>query len=456
MSESKTGSTQMGETPIRRLVLTMALPIVLSMLIQALYNIVDSIFVAQIGEQALAAVSFAFPVQMVIISVSVGTSVGVNSLMSRYLGQKNLELANASVKNGILLAILSWLLFVLFGIFGSRLFMKAFTNDVVLIDLGVDYISICSIFSIGVFVQIIMERIMQATGNPVYSMLLQGAGALVNLILDPVLIFGWFGLPQMGVAGAAVATVIGQIVAMSLGIWLTNHRISEINLNLKGYRPSGRIIQNIYAVGIPAMFVQGMAAILTVGMNVVLGGFSELAVSVFGVYYKLQNFVFMGILGLTNALIPIVGYNFGAKQPRRITGAIRFTLLLSIGVTVVATLLFQLIPVSLLQMFQAQQDMLAIGVPTLRIISSSFVFAGVSMILCSAFQAMGNGMLSLWITLGRQLVIVLPLAFWFASEWGLTATWLAFPISEIICMAASLIAMKYLYQKQIVPLSEKL
>lgn len=446
MSENK-----LGIMPVKRLVVSMSLPIMISMVVQALYNIVDSIFVAQISEQALAAVSFAFPIQMIIVSVSVGTGVGINSLMSRCLGEGDLKKANAVAMNGVFLGLASWLVFVLFGFFGSRWFMTLFAADPELITMGTQYISICCVFSVGVFIQLVMERIMQATGNPVYHMILQGLGAVTNIILDPILIFGWFGLPALGVAGAAIATVIGQIVAMVCGIVLTQKKVREIQLSFRGFRPDRAIIGRIYSVGVPAMFIQGMMAVMMLGMNTILVRFSDLAVSVFGIYYKLQNFMFMAVGGMNNALIPIVAFNYGARNGERMRQAIRFSLLLGCGVMLCGTVVFQLFPRQLLLLFNANEQMLKLGIPALRVISLSFVFAGISMLLCAAFQAVGNGVKSLVITLGRQLVIVLPLAWGLAVWKGLDATWYAFLIAEAVCAAASLLMMKSVSNRYIRP-----
>ncbi len=445
----------MGSMPMKKLLISMSLPIMLSMVVQALYNIVDGIFVAQIGEDALAAVSFAFPVQMIMIAVSVGTSVGINSLMSRYMGSQNADKANATAKNGLLLAVLSWLVFVVFGLFGARWFMSIFTDQENLMEMGIQYIVICSVFSIGVFVQIVFERFMQASGKPIYSMILQGVGAILNIMLDPILIFGWFGLPKMGVAGAAIATVVGQIVAMLIGLWLTIYKLPNIQIHFGGFRPDKKIIQKIYIVGIPAILIQGMTAIMTIGMNMILAPFSDLVVSVFGIYYKLQNFVFMAILGLTNALIPIIGYNYGAKNGDRVIQAIRLSVLLSSGMMLLGTIVFQIFPKQLLLLFDAQQDMLSVGIPALRIISLSFLFAGISMVLCSAFQAMGNGILSLIVTLVRQLILLLPLSWWLARTYGLPETWIAFLIVEVICMGLSFWMMRWIYRNQIQNIVER-
>lgn len=445
----------MGSMPMKKLLISMSLPIMLSMVVQALYNIVDGIFVAQIGEDALAAVSFAFPVQMIMIAVSVGTSVGINSLMSRYMGSQNADKVNATAKNGLLLAVLSWLVFVVFGLFGAKWFMGIFTEQENLMEMGTQYIVICSVFSIGVFVQIVFERFMQASGKPIYSMILQGVGAILNIILDPILIFGWFGLPKMGVAGAAIATVVGQIVAMLIGLWLTIYKLPNIQIHFGGFRPDKKIIQKIYIVGIPAILIQGMTAIMTIGMNMILAPFSDLVVSVFGIYYKLQNFVFMAILGLTNALIPIVGYNYGAKNGDRVIQAIRLSVLLSSGMMLLGTIVFQIFPKQLLLLFDAQQDMLSVGIPALRIISLSFLFAGISMVLCSAFQAMGNGILSLIVTLVRQLILLLPLSWWLARTYGLPETWIAFLIVEVICMGLSFWMMRWIYHNQIQNIVER-
>ena len=322
MEENRTMETRkenkMGVMPVGKLLINVSLPMMISMFVQALYNVVDSIFVAQVGDSALAAVSLAFPVQMLMVAVSVGTGVGINSLLSRRLGEKRFDDANKAATNGVFLCVASSVVFALFGLFFATPFFRAFTADETIVQMGVQYLSICTIFSLGVFVQVAMERILQATGVTIYNMLMQGAGAITNIILDPILIFGWFGLPAMGVAGAAIATVIGQFVAMGLGILFNIKKNHEVSMSFKGFKPDGRIIGEIYKVGVPSIIMQAIGSVMNIGMNKILIMFNATAVNVFGVYFKLQSFIFMPVFGLTNGMIPIVGYNYGARKKERI------------------------------------------------------------------------------------------------------------------------------------------
>ena len=440
---------KMGTMPMKKLLATMSLPIMLSMLIQACYNIVDSMFVARYSQEALAAVSLAFPIQMLIIAVSVGTAVGVNSLLSRRLGEGRMEEVNKAAQHGILLALISAAVFAVFGLSAARAFANLFTTSADIASQAALYIGIVTVFCFGVFVQIVMERIMQATGNAVYNMVMQGIGALVNIILDPILIFGFFGFPAMGILGAAIATVSGQILAMVLGAWIIHKQIPFIHLGVKGFSFSWDICRQIYSVGFPAIIMQSVASVMTLGMNMILLPYSELAISVYSVYAKLQQFIFMPVLGMNSALIAIVGYNFGAQKKQRINQAARYSLIAAVLIMALGTVLFQLVPKWLLGMFNASEEMLAIGIPALKTISLSFVFAGVSIVLCSIFQALDDGMLSLWVSLGRQLILVLPLA-WLLSQWGgLNVLWLAFVISEGLCMLFSIGAYRRVKLRQI-------
>lgn len=429
---------KMGTMPMKKLLATMSLPIMLSMLIQACYNIVDSMFVAQYSQDALAAVSLAFPIQMLIIAVSVGTAIGVNSLLARRLGEGRMEEVNQAGQHGVILALLSSAVFALFGFGGARMFADLFTTSEAIASQAAQYIGIVTVFCFGVFVQIVMERIMQATGNAVYNMVMQGIGALVNIILDPIFIFGLFGVPEMGITGAAVATVTGQILAMVLGAWIIHKKIPFVHLGLHHFHFSLETCRQIYSVGFPAIIMQSVASVMTLGMNMILMPYSELAISVYSVYAKLQQFIFMPVLGMNSALIAIVGYNYGAQKKQRIYQATRYSLIAAVVIMAMGTFLFQLAPQTLLGMFNASAEMLEIGIPALKTISLSFVFAGVSIVLCSIFQALDDGMLSLWVSLGRQLILVLPLA-WLLSAWGgLNRLWLAFVISEAICMLFSI------------------
>ena len=429
---------KMGTMEVRRLILTMSLPIMISMLVQALYNIVDSMFVARVSEAALAAVSLCYPIQMIMVAVACGTGVGINALLSRYLGEKKQEKASQVAMHGLFCAICNWLVFAVIGLFFSEAFLRLFSDDVQIIMMGISYMQICTICSFGVFVQITYERIRQSTGNTIYNMVIQGVGALINIILDPIFIFGLGPVPALGTAGAAIATVIGQIVAMFLGIIITQKKIREIQLSVRGFHIDGMIMKAMYRIAIPAILMQSIMSFMTVMMNMILAPFSEMAVSVFSIYYKLQQFVFMAVLGMNNALIPILSYNYGAHQMERIREGIRFALWMSCVIMAIGTVVFQLFPTQLLYLFDAKETLLSIGIPALRTISVSFVFAGISMVLCSVFQALGSPNHSLLVTLLRQMVILLPLAYGFSSAFGLDMCWWSFPITEVLCALLSL------------------
>lgn len=446
---------KMGTMPVSRLLISMSLPIMISMLVQAMYNIVDSIFVAQVSENALTAVSLAFPVQNLMIAVSVGTGVGINSLLSRRLGERNFEDANATAENGLVLAVISAALFALFGGLFSEQFFRLFTQTEEIVEMGTGYLTICTVFSFGIFLQVTAERIMQSTGNTIYNMITQGIGAITNIILDPILIFGLYGMPAMGVNGAAAATVVGQILAMVLGLLfnvLFNH---DVRISFKGFRPNLRIIREIYKVGVPSIIMQSIATVMTIGMNKILIPFTETAVSVFGVYFKLQSFVFMPVFGLTNGLVPIVAYNYGARKKERIIHAVKDAVFYAFSIMALGLLIFQTMPVQLLRMFKASDSMLAIGVPALRLISISFLGAGVSIVFSSVFQAVGNGVLSLVTSVARQLIVILPVAWLMAREFGLNAVWLSFPIAEAVSLLLSLIFYHHVYQTMIEPFFEE-
>ena len=430
---------KMEHMEIKKLVISMSLPIIISMVIQALYNIVDSIFVAKISSDALTAVSLCYPVQTIIVAIACGTAVGFNTLLARYLGEKKFDYANNTMMHGILLGFLNGLVFLVLGVLFSNTFLSWFTRDAQILGLANTYIRICTMFSFSVFVQIIFERIMQATGNAIYNMVMQGAGAIINIILDPILIFGWFGLPRMGVTGAAIATVIGQFCGMMIGYWITKKKIDTLEIKGSNFHFSTDILARIYKVGVPAILMQSVLSFMTVFMNMILAPISAMAISAFSVYYKLQNFLNMAVLGITNALIPIVAYNNGAKRKDRAIEAIQFSMILSIFIMAVGTIIFQLFPKQLLSMFSANDEMYAFGIPALKIISLSFVFAGISMVLCAAFQALNKANTSLVITLARQLVILIPLTYGLMKCFGIHIGWYAFVVTEIICSVYSLI-----------------
>lgn len=423
---------------IKKLVLTMSIPIVISMLVQALYNIVDSMFVARVSEDALAAVTLCSPIQTIMVAVACGTGVGINAMMSRYLGQHQQEKAQSVLCHGLILSVMNGLFFATLGIFGTTFFLKLFTDDLLILQLGKEYLFICTSLSVFVFIQIAYERIMQATGHAFYNMIVQGAGALINIIFDPIFIFG-FGL---GVKGAAIATVLGQMIAMILGIWITNKKIKEVDVDFKGFSFNWMIIKEIYQIGIPAILIQSIMSFMTVFMNMILIAYGALTVSVFGIYFKLSTFIFMAVNGINNALIPIVSFNFGAHRFDRIVQAVHFSLLLTICIMFAGTCLAWSVPNLLLALFDASKQMLAIGIPAIKVIGLCFVPAGINVILGAALQAMGFSKASLMITLCRQLVFLIPLSYVLMHLFGLETGWSAFVITESLCMLISFVLYK--------------
>nr|WP_317323740.1 MATE family efflux transporter [uncultured Flavonifractor sp.] len=454
---SEIQENKMGVMPIKRLVLTMSLPMMISMLVQALYNVVDSYFVAKVSENALAAVGMAFPYQNLMIAVSVGTGVGVNALLSRSLGAKEYETANRAAENGVFLAVLSALVFSVVGVVFAQPFFLAQSSDADIISQGVAYLRICSGLSAGLFLEIMFERLLQSTGRTFYTMITQGVGAIINIVMDPVLIFGIGPFPEMGVAGAAAATVLGQIVAAVLALIFNITRNHEIKPSLKGFRPRANIIGRIYSVGIPTIVLNSISSVMTFGMNLILGAIStSTAVAVFNIYFKLQSFVFMPIFGLNNGMVPIVSYNFGARKRKRLTDTVRFCAILAISIMLIGLVVIQLFAAPILGLFEASDEMLRIGVPALRIISLCFVFAGFNIICSSTFQALGNGLLSMFMSIGRQLVVLLPAAYLLSLTGNVTAVWWAFPIAEIASLALCLVFLRLIYRRVIQPMDAEI
>ena len=453
MSDSVRQENKMGVMPIPKLLISMSLPMIMSMLVQALYNVVDSMFVAQLNENALTAVSLAFPIQNLMIAVAAGTGVGINALLSKSLGEKKFETANTIAKNGILLGILSSLVFAILGLLGSRLFFEIQTKDAQIIEYGTQYMSVITIVSFGIFLQITFERLLQSTGKTIFNMITQGMGAIINIILDPILIFGWFGLPAMGVTGAAVATVIGQIFAALLGLFFNYKFNKEIHVSFKGFKPCKETIGNIYKIGVPSIIMQSIGSLTTFGINNILLMFSSTAATVFGVYFKLQSFVFMPVFGLTNGMIPIVAYNYGAQNKKRIYQTIKLSAIIAVGIMLVGLTIFQLFPQTLLGLFEASDHMLEIGVPALRTLSLSFVFAGFGIVSSCVFQALGNGVYSMFISLTRQIVVILPVAFIFAKLFGLNMVWFAYPIAEVVSVIMCIFMLKHIIKTKVKPLA---
>jgi len=449
---------KMGVMPVNRLLLNMALPMIASMMVQALYNVVDSWFVAKLSEDALNAVSLAFPVQNLMISVAVGTGVGINAQLSRSLGQGDRDRADKTAMNGLFLALVSCLVFMTLGLTCSRLFYAVQTDIPGIVEYGADYLTICCGVSIGAFTAVTGERLLQATGRTLYAMIAQTVGALTNIILDPIMIFGLFGFPRMEVAGAALATVIGQILGGCVALFFNLTRNPDIRLSLKGFRPSASIIGGIYSVGVPSIAMQSIGSVMVFGMNQILIAFTSTATAVFGIYFKLQSFIFMPVFGLNNGMVPIVAYNYGARKPERITKTIKLSVVYAVGIMAVGFALFQLIPDVFISMFEAEEsagDMLAIGVPALQTISWSFLFAGFGIVAGSVFQALGHGVLSLTVSLVRQLVVLLPVAILLSRLDGLSAVWWAFPIAELFSVTLSGIFLCRLYRREIAPMYQK-
>ncbi len=425
MGQTKPVENKMGVMPVNKLLINMSLPMMVSMLVQALYNVVDSVFVAKIDENALTAVSLAFPLQNLMIAVAVGTGVGVNALLSKSLGEKNFEKVNRTAVNAVFLAAISYLAVLLVGIFGIGIFYRSQTSDVRIIAYGLQYGRICCCFSFGVFLQVTMERLLQSTGKTFYTMIIQGTGAIINIILDPILIFGYFGFPRMGVAGAAAATVTGQIIASILAV----------------------ILNQIYKVGVPSIIMQSIASVMTYGMNLILMSFTSTATAVFGVYFKLQSFIFMPVFGLNNGMIPIIAYNYGADSRERVVQTIRYSTIYAVMIMAVGTFIFHVFPANLLTMFEASETMLQIGVPALRIISVSFVVAGYCIVCGSVFQALGNGVYSLAVSVARQLIVLLPVAYLLSRLGNVNYVWWSFPIAEMASVMMSTIFLVRIHRK---------
>lgn len=433
---------KMGTMPINKLLISMSLPMIISMLVQAMYNIVDSVFVAQISENALTAVSLAFPLQNLMIAFAGGTAVGVNALLSRSLGEKNQDHVNKTAVNSIFVFLLTAVIFMIGGLTLSNLFFSVQTSNTEIVNAGTQYSMIVLGCSIGLFCQFLFERLLQATGRTLFTMVTQGTGAIINIILDPIFIFGLFGFPKMGVAGAALATVTGQIIACLMAVFFNLKFNHDIHFNFKGFKPNTYIIKQIYSVGIPSIIMQSIGSVMTFGMNTILISFSTTATAVFGVYFKLQSFVFMPIFGLNNGMIPIIAYNLGAKQKKRMFATIKLAMIYATGMMFIGVTLFETIPQTLLGFFNASPDMIKMGIPALRIIAIHFIFAGFSIVCSATFQAVGKGTYSLLTSLIRQLVVLLPCAYLLSLTGNLDLIWLSFPIAELFSASISFVLMK--------------
>ena len=445
----------MGTMSINPLLIKLSVPMMVSMLVQALYNVVDSIFVSHVSESALTAVSLAFSLQNVMIAVGVGTGVGVNALLSKSLGEKDQYRANKTAENGIFLAFCSFAVFFVIGLTCMKPYFYAQTNDAEIAQQGIRYLTVCSVFSLGLFMQTMSEKLLAATGRTNLSMCSQLIGAIVNIVLDPIFIFGYCGEALSGTTGAAVATVIGQFCGAGAAIFFNLKKNPDIQLDWHGFRPSADAIKRIYIVGLPSIAMQCVGSVMTFLMNKILMAFSATAVAVFGVYFKLQSFVFMPIFGMNNGMVPIISYNYGARRPDRVKKTIKLAMCYAEGIMLIGFLLFQFAPDKLLSFFAASDAMLAIGIPAMRIICLHFLLAGVSIVLSSVFQALGNGVFSLTVSICRQLVVLIPAA-WLLSRTGeVNMVWWSFIIAEVVSLTLSLIFMARINRTVIVPLYEE-
>ena len=451
---------KMGTMPIGKLLFTMSIPMIISMLVQALYNVVDTYFVSQISIDAVTALSNAFPVQNLIIGFATGSAVGMNALLSKSLGEKNHKLANKVAANGAWLAIVGFAIFLVFGLFFTEIYMNAMTEKESVAQMGADYLAICCVFSFGIFGEILFERLMQSTGRTVFTMFTQGIGAIINIILDPIMIKGWGFIPAMGVKGAAWATVIGQIVAFLIAVILNQCYNKEIELQKYFRKPDFRMWGKIMGIGFPSIIMVAIGSLMTVSMNQILKSIdrTEISIAVFGIYFKLQSFIFMPIFGLNNGFIPIVAFNYGAQNRKRMIKVIRYAVITAICIMTIGFMLFQLIPDKLLMIFKPEDGditkLLEFGIPALRTISICFPVAAVCIIMGSVFQALGKSINSMMVSIARQLLVLIPAAFLLSLTGNVTAVWWAFPIAEIASLAASVILFIQLYKKMIKPIPE--
>ena len=452
MSEQIREENKMGVMPVGKLLMSMSIPMMLSMLVQALYNVVDSYFVAKISQDALNAVSLSFPIQNIIIGVAVGTGVGVNALLSRSLGEKNFETANETAGNGVMLSIISGLVMLVIGLTLPGFFFRIQTDIPGIIDQGTVYLTICCTCSMGIFLEIAFERLLQSTGMTVLTMLTQGVGALTNIIMDPILIFGLGPFPEMGVAGAAVATVTGQIIGAVLGLILNLTKNKELDFKPRYLRLKGKIVRQIYSVGVPSMVMNTVGTVMVFGLNQILMSFTDTATAVFGVYFKLQSFIFMPVFGLNNGMVPIIAYNYGARNRKRILDTMKLAIVGAIGIMLAGLAVAELFPAQLLGIFNASEEMLAIGVPALRIICSCFIFAGFGIVSGSVFQALGHGVLSMMVSIVRQLLVLLPAAYLLSLSGRLELVWFAFPIAELFAVVMCTIFTRRIIRTVIDPL----
>ena len=460
MAANTLDNNKMRTMPVAKLLFNMALPLAISMLVQALYNVVDSIYVSRISESAVTALSLAFPIQHLIIGFATGIGVGMNSLLSKSLGENNRERVNQAAGNGIFLMLIAVVMFMLFGVVGARPFFAVQSSVEETVKGGGDYLTICSLFCIGIFVEVLGERMLQASGRTIYTLFTQGTGAVVNIILDPVFIFGVpeLGIPALGMAGAAIATVIGQWIAAILAVIFNLTKNPEVQFTLKMIRPDRKVLGKILSVGIPSIIMMAIGSVMTFAINGIFQGFKdygETATAVFGVYFKLQSFVIMPVLGINNASVSIIAYNYGARLPQRITGNLKCALTTALTIMFLGVAVFQLFPTVLLGLFEPTEEFLAMGISALQIVSLGFPFAAVSIALSASFQAMGVGIYSTITSLCRQLVVLVPVAYLLSLSGDVHLVWWAFAIAEIVSMTLTLLFYSRIYRNKIKPLYEQ-
>ncbi len=446
-TDKQVHENKMGVLPVNKLLITMSLPMMASMLVQSLYNIVDSIFVAKVAEDALTAVSMAFPLQMLMIALAGGTGVGINAILSKALGEKEFERANKTAENGIFLAVLSYILFLIIGFTVVKPFYMSQTTDPEIIEFGVQYLTIVLTCSFGIFGQFIFERLLTSTGRTFLTMITQGTGAIINLIFDPILIFGLLGAPKLGVRGAAIATVIGQIVAAVLAFIFNMKKNPDIHISFKGFKPDGRLIGNIYKIGVPSIIMQAIGSVMVYIMNKILISFSSTAVAVFGVYFKLQSFVFMPVFGMNNGMIPIIAYNYGAKKKDRMMKTWKLAWIYATAIMLFGVVLFEAIPNVLLGFFDASADMQSMGMVALRVIAVHFPIAAYCIVTGSMFQALGTSIYSMIVSIMRQIIVLIPAAFLLSLIGNVDYVWWAFPIAEIMSATVTTIFFRICYVK---------
>ena len=443
---------KMGVMPVGKLMVNMALPMIISMLVQALYNVVDSVYVSQVSESAVTALSLAFPVQNLQIGFAVGIGVGVNSLLSKSLGEKNQEAANRTAGNGLVLMLAATTLFMLFGFFGVRPYYEMQSTVTETVEGGIAYSRICSVFTLGIFIEVLGERLLQATGRTVHTMISQSVGAIINIILDPILIHGWFGMPVMGIAGAAVATVIGQWIAAAVAVYFNFKYNPEVQFHLRYTKLDKQTVGSILTVGIPSVVMNGIGSVMNFGMNQILQGFTETATGVFGIYFKLQSFFFMPLFGINNATISIIAYNYGARKPDRILRTLKFTCISCLSLMILGLAVFQFFPEALLMIFNPSPEFLDIGRSALRIISWSFPVAAICIAISASFQALGNGMYSTITSLCRQMLVLLPAAYLLSLTGQVNNVWFAFVVAEVASAAATAFFYLRIYRQKIKPM----